>query len=146
MIDFIGAGGRTRTDTSLLIPDFESGASTNSTTPAYIRELIKIRRAYLAYFAYLFQALKIRIFGDKNIWLFCVKNALLLTMTTRSLSTLLDDLRTHIQGESASVAQLIGAFHERGFGFFLFLIALPAALPVPAIGLNTIIALSLIHI
>jgi hypothetical protein len=36
------------------------------------------------------------------------------------------------------------AFHERGFGFFLLLFALPAALPVPAIGLNAIIALPLL--
>ncbi len=30
-----GAGGRGRTDTLLPEPDFESGASTNSTTPAW---------------------------------------------------------------------------------------------------------------
>ena len=29
-----GAGGRSRTDTELPPPDFESGASANSTTPA----------------------------------------------------------------------------------------------------------------
>ncbi len=65
-------------------------------------------------------------------------------MTIRNLSTLLNDLRTHLTGENTSIAQLLDAFHERGFGFFLFLIALPAALPVPAIGLNTIIALPLL--
>ena len=34
---YVGAEGRSRTDTVLLPPDFESGASTNFATPAYIK-------------------------------------------------------------------------------------------------------------
>ena len=62
----------------------------------------------------------------------------------RTLSALIEDLQTHTTGEGVSVKTLLNEFHERGFGFFLFLIALPAALPIPAIGLNTIIALPLL--
>jgi hypothetical protein len=65
-------------------------------------------------------------------------------MTTRSLSDLLQDLQDQIKGESISLKALLEAFHERGFGFFLFLFALPAALPVPAFGINAIIALPLL--
>lgn len=64
-------------------------------------------------------------------------------MTIRSLNDLLQDLQSHLTGESVTIKTILDEFHERGFGFFLFLIALPAALPVPAIGLNTIIALPL---
>lgn len=63
---------------------------------------------------------------------------------TRTLSDLLTDLQSHNIGDKISVSALLEAFHERGFGFFLFLIALPAALPIPAIGLNTLIALPLL--
>ena len=62
---------------------------------------------------------------------------------TRTLSQLLEDLREHLQGDNVTVDTLLKAFHERGFGFFLFLIALPAALPIPALGISTIIALPL---
>jgi len=65
-------------------------------------------------------------------------------MTTRSLSDLLDDLKASTLGEEVTLKTLLEAFHERGFGFFLLLFALPAALPVPAIGLNAIIALPLL--
>lgn len=65
-------------------------------------------------------------------------------MTTRSLSNLLDDLKASTLGEEVTLKTLLEAFHERGFGFFLLLFALPAALPVPAIGLNAIIALPLL--
>lgn len=65
-------------------------------------------------------------------------------MSIRSLSHLLDDIRTQVTRETISLAQLLELFHERGFGFFLFLFALPAALPMPAIGINAIIALPLL--
>lgn len=68
----------------------------------------------------------------------------LIMIKTRTLSDLLSDLQSHNSGDHISIAVLLKAFHERGFGFFLFLIALPAALPVPAIGLNTLIALPLL--
>ena len=64
--------------------------------------------------------------------------------TPRTLSELLEDLKPHLQTPEVSIKLLLEAFHERGFGFFLFLIALPAALPLPALGINTIIALPLL--
>lgn len=66
------------------------------------------------------------------------------SMETRTLSELLEDLKSHINGESISLKALLAAFHERGFGFFLFLFSLPGALPVPAFGINAIIALPLL--
>ncbi len=41
-----GAEGRTRTDTGLLPPDFESSVSTNSTTSAYYRAKSEIIPTY----------------------------------------------------------------------------------------------------
>ena len=65
----------------------------------------------------------------------------------RSLSTLLDDLKTACADkESLSFGSLLEAFHERGFGFFLFILALPAALPIPAVGYGTILALPLLFL
>jgi hypothetical protein len=66
------------------------------------------------------------------------------SMETRSLSELLEDIKAYLKDEKISFGALLEAFHERGFGFFLFLFALPAALPVPAIGINAIIALPLL--
>ncbi len=37
-----GAEGRTRTDTGLLPPDFESSVSTNSTTSAHIEQRVRL--------------------------------------------------------------------------------------------------------
>lgn len=66
-------------------------------------------------------------------------------MEPRPLSQLLNDISLHFQSaKQVSVGELLKAFHERGFGFFLFLIALPAALPLPALGLNALIALPLL--
>lgn len=62
----------------------------------------------------------------------------------RTLSTLLSDIQTQIQQEKISFGELLTLFHERGFGFFLFLFALPAALPLPGLGINTVIALPLL--
>ncbi len=64
--------------------------------------------------------------------------------TPRSLSALLEDIRAQLTAPQITVDHLLSLFHERGFGFFLFLIALPAALPLPALGLNTVIALPLL--
>ncbi|MEM6811443.1 MAG: exopolysaccharide biosynthesis protein [Pseudomonadota bacterium] len=65
-------------------------------------------------------------------------------MSIRSLSDLLNDLSLVFTKEKISVNDLIIAFHERGFGFFLFFFALPAALPLPGLGINTLIALPLL--
>lgn len=63
----------------------------------------------------------------------------------RSLSSLLHEISDRYRPVgSVTVGSLIDAFHERGFGFFLFFIALPVALPFPAVGLSTIIALPLL--
>jgi len=62
----------------------------------------------------------------------------------RALSTLLTDIQAQITGQSITLKELVVAFHERGFGFLLFFFALPAALPLPGLGINTIIALPLI--
>lgn len=64
--------------------------------------------------------------------------------TPRALSQLLLDLKAGFTAPEIRVDALLEAFHERGFGFFLFLIALPAALPLPALGINTVIALPLL--
>lgn len=66
------------------------------------------------------------------------------SMTTRSLSQLLQDIQDTIVADTVSFGGILEKFHERGFGFFLFLFALPAALPIPAFGINTIIALPLL--
>ena len=67
-------------------------------------------------------------------------------MSIRSLSDLLSDLQEHLTNETVSFDTLLNAFHERGIGFFLFLFALPAAIPIPALGINTIIALPLLFL
>jgi hypothetical protein len=65
----------------------------------------------------------------------------------RPLSALLSDLKDNFHGqEDVSVAQILEAFHERGFGFLIFIFALPAALPLPAVGLGTILALPLLFL
>ncbi|MGE4313182.1 MAG: exopolysaccharide biosynthesis protein [Pseudobdellovibrionaceae bacterium] len=66
--------------------------------------------------------------------------------TPRNLSALLSELieSSETQGERTSLAFIIEAFHERGFGVLLFFLALPAALPVPALGINVIIALPIL--
>lgn len=63
----------------------------------------------------------------------------------RPLSALLQDISDRYRPiPEVTVGSLLEAFHERGFGFFLFFIALPAALPVPALGISTLIALPLL--
>lgn len=65
-------------------------------------------------------------------------------MTIRSISELLEDLNGKYKTKSISLDQILKAFHERGFGFFLFIFALPAALPLPGLGVNLIIAVPLL--
>lgn len=61
-------------------------------------------------------------------------------MNPRSLSQLLCDLESELNNSEISITKLLDTFHERGFGFFLFFLALPAALPLPGLGINMIIA------
>jgi len=44
------------------------------------------------------------------------------------------------------MSDLLEALHERGFGFLLFIFALPAAIPLPGLGVNIIIALPLLFL
>lgn len=66
--------------------------------------------------------------------------------TPRPLSALIAELRAtaNENKESISLKRILDVFHERGFGVLLFLLALPAALPVPALGINVIIALPIL--
>ncbi len=58
----------------------------------------------------------------------------------RSLSQLIIDLKDGFTGERVTIDHILEGFHERGFGFLLFVFALPPALPFPAPGLGTIVA------
>ncbi len=109
--------------------DFESSASTNSTTPASACESQK----------YVVPILNI-------------KNNQRISMThIRSLSELLSDycetLRTqNLEGNlRVKIDDILDAFHERGFGMILFIFALPMALPLPVPpGINILLASPLI--
>ena len=65
-------------------------------------------------------------------------------MSIRALSDIFDELITATQNDTISFGDLLGIFHERGFGALLFIIALPAALPIPAVGYGTILAFPLL--
>ncbi|MAF97841.1 MAG: hypothetical protein CMH26_04325 [Micavibrio sp.] len=62
----------------------------------------------------------------------------------RSLSDVLEHLKTTLQGEKVCTFDIIEALHERGIGLLVFIFALPAALPLPGFGINFIIALPLL--
>ena len=64
--------------------------------------------------------------------------------TPRALSALLEDMGRQFPEEKVRISAILEAFHERGFGILLFLFSLPAALPVPMPGLNSLIAIPLI--
>lgn len=51
-------------------------------------------------------------------------------MPIRTLSQLITDLEASLTAETTRVGDLLETFHERGFGFFLLLFALPMSLPV----------------
>ncbi len=66
--------------------------------------------------------------------------------TPRKISEVLVDLKDQMPQDKVCTFDLLEALHERGFGFLLFLFALPAALPLPGLGVNTIIALPLLFL
>lgn len=67
--------------------------------------------------------------------------------TTRSLSQVLCDLQDSFSGQDViTIKDIVQTFQARGFGFFIFLFALPAALPLPAVGIGTILALPLLFL
>lgn len=66
----------------------------------------------------------------------------------RTASQLLRDARDDLPSDAThlKVHEIVGFFHERGFGFLLFLFALPAALPLPGLGINLFIAAPLLFL
>ncbi len=66
--------------------------------------------------------------------------------TPRPISEVLIDLKEQIPEEKVCTFDLLEALNERGFGFLLFIFALPAALPLPGLGVNIIIALPLLFL
>lgn len=64
----------------------------------------------------------------------------------RPISEILIALKEQMPAENVCTFDLLGALHERGFGFLLFIFALPAAIPLPGLGVNVIIALPLLFL
>ena len=66
--------------------------------------------------------------------------------TIRPISQVLFDLRESVPKDKVCTFDLLQALHERGFGFLLFIFALPAAIPLPGLGVNLIIAAPLVFL
>ena len=64
--------------------------------------------------------------------------------TPRPISQVLTDLQNTLPKEKICTFDLLEALHERGFGFLLFIFALPAAIPLPGLGVNLIVAAPLL--
>lgn len=63
----------------------------------------------------------------------------------RSISDVLIDLENRLIGDHVTLDDLLGALHERGFGFLLLIFSVPMALPVPVPpGINVLLATPLI--
>ena len=69
-----------------------------------------------------------------------------MTETPRPISQVLIDLKDQVPQDKVCGFDILEALHERGFGFLLFIFALPAALPLPGLGVNVIIALPLLFL
>jgi hypothetical protein len=69
-----------------------------------------------------------------------------MTDAPRPISDVLIELKDQLPAEKVCTFDLLEALHERGFGFLLFIFALPAALPLPGLGINVIIALPLLFL
>ncbi len=67
-------------------------------------------------------------------------------MSHHPVSVLLADFKANLTGERVSVADLLHAFEDRSVAFFLFIFALPAAIPLPGLGINLIIAIPLLFL
>lgn len=66
-------------------------------------------------------------------------------MEIRSISDLFEQTFLPLEGERITLRMILNAVHERGFGFILFVIALPMALPLPVPpGVNTLLAAPLL--
>ncbi len=66
--------------------------------------------------------------------------------TIRPISRVLLDLKDTVPQDKVCTFDLLEALHERGFGFLLFIFALPAAIPLPGLGINLIIAAPLVFL
>ena len=66
--------------------------------------------------------------------------------TPRKISEVLVDLKTQLPKDKVCTFDILEALHERGFGFLLFIFALPAAIPLPGLGVNLIIAAPLLFL
>ena len=64
----------------------------------------------------------------------------------RPISDVLIELKNNLPPEKVCTFDLLEALQERGFGFLLFIFALPAAIPLPGLGVNVIIALPLLFL
>ena len=62
------------------------------------------------------------------------------------LSEILLDLKDQMPNDRVSLSDILTALEDRGFGCMLFLFALPAAVPLPGLGVNVIIALPLLFL
>jgi len=69
-----------------------------------------------------------------------------MTEPPRKISQVLIDLKKTLPAEKICTFDLLEALQERGFGFLLFIFALPAALPLPGLGVNLIIAAPLVFL
>lgn len=63
-----------------------------------------------------------------------------------SISDIFNQLRNVMIKEHITLDEILEVFHERGFGVFLFLFALPAALPLPAVGIGTVLGIPLLFL
>ncbi len=66
------------------------------------------------------------------------------SLEPRSLTELLTDLRDSLTDENVRVSAILEGFHERGFGFFLFALGLPSAIPIPAMGMHTVVSIPML--
>jgi len=65
----------------------------------------------------------------------------------RPISKLLLDFQGSLAGDTISIAEVMEAFHERGFGILLLIFAMPMALPLPVPpGINIALATPLIFL
>ena len=69
-----------------------------------------------------------------------------MTDSPRPISQVLLELKDEVPAEKVCTFDILEALHERGFGFLLFIFALPAALPLPGLGVNVVIALPLLFL
>ncbi len=63
-----------------------------------------------------------------------------------SISDIFDQLRNTMVKDDITLDEILEVFHERGFGVFLFFFALPAALPLPAVGVGTVLGIPLLFL